>query len=181
MADVKLPIDACRIQVSFFRRPAEQEAAHPVVVDFNRAVYFRSETGGLTLVGLIDPEEASAVVDPDNYWQGVEDDFVLESGERLIDCYPAMERSHSTGGYASHYAITPDWHPIIDEAPQGSQFYVCSGFSGHGFKLAPAVGLMMADLVMGVSNPKFDPHMFRFSRFTENEPVRGQYEYSIVG
>ncbi len=181
MVGIDVPINACRVQVSFFRRPAGHEAPHPVYADFIRAVYFRSETGGITLAGLIDPEEAKSVVDPDSYWQGIDDAFILESGERLVSCYPAMERSQSTGGYASLYAITPDWHPIIDEIPQGSGFYICSGFSGHGFKLGPAVGRMMADLVSNVSDPKFNPHMFRFSRFSENAPVRGQYEYSIVG
>jgi glycine/D-amino acid oxidase-like deaminating enzyme len=58
---------------------------------------------------------------------------------------------------------------------------VCSGFSGHGFKLAPAVGAMTADLVTGASDPEFPPDLFRFARFTEGDLVRGQYQYSITG
>ena len=92
-----------------------------------------------------------------------------------------MERSQHTGGYASLYAITPDWHPIMDELPAGSGHFICSGFSGHGFKLGPAVGEIMADLVTGDRRSKFSPHMFRFGRFAEDDLVRGQYEYSIVG
>jgi glycine/D-amino acid oxidase-like deaminating enzyme len=65
--------------------------------------------------------------------------------------------------------------------PPGSGFYVCAGFSGHGFKLAPAVGLMMADLITQASDPTFDPRLFRLDRFGEADLVRGQYEYSIVG
>ncbi|HEX6387331.1 MAG TPA: FAD-dependent oxidoreductase [Anaerolineae bacterium] len=181
LAGVDIPVNACRVQVLFFRRPAGHEALHPVVADFIHAAYFRSETGNLTLAGLIDPAEANAVVDPDNYRYGVDDNFVLELGERLVARYPAMEHSQSIGGYAALYAITPDWHPIIDELPSGSGFYTCSGFSGHGFKLGPAVGLMVADLVTDASDPTFDTHLFRFSRFAEDDPVRGQYEYSIVG
>jgi glycine/D-amino acid oxidase-like deaminating enzyme len=181
MANVDIPIDSCRVQVAFFRRPAGHEANHPVFADFINATYFRSETGGLTLVGLVDPEEATAVVDPDNFREGVDDEFIMEAGERLIERFPAMEQSQVTGGYASLYAITPDWHPIVDELIPGSGFYVCSGFSGHGFKLGPAVSVMMADLLTGVNDPLFDPHLFRLSRFAENDPVRGQYEYSIVG
>jgi glycine/D-amino acid oxidase-like deaminating enzyme len=181
LVGVKLPINSCRVQVAFFRRPAGHEAPHPVVADFVQATYFRSETGGLTLVGLIDPSEADAIVDPDGYREYLEDSFILDAGERLVRRYPIMEQSDSTGGYASLYAITPDWHPIVDEVIEGSGFYVCSGFSGHGFKLGPAVGLMTADLLTGESDPLFDPRLFRLSRFAENEPVRGQYEYSIVG
>jgi sarcosine oxidase subunit beta len=181
MAGLSVPINSCRVQVAFFRRPAGHEAPHPVFGDFVNATYFRSETGNLTLVGLIDPSEAEAIVDPDAFFEGVDDGFVLEAGEGLVKRYPAMERSQLTGGYASLYAITPDWHPIIDELPLGSGNFICSGFSGHGFKLGPAVGQIMADLVTNDRRSEFDPHLFRYDRFAENDPVRGQYEYSIVG
>ncbi|MDX1614388.1 MAG: FAD-binding oxidoreductase [Candidatus Promineifilaceae bacterium] len=181
MANVSAPIDPCRVQVAFFRRPPGHERPHPVIGDFINATYFRSETGHLTLVGLIDPEEANNIVDPDNFKVGMDDSFLLEAGERLVRRYPAMEMSQSTGGYASLYAITPDWHPIIDEAPESSGFYICSGFSGHGFKLGPAVGLMIAEMITGSSSPTYDTKMFSLDRFDRGEMVRGQYEYSIVG
>jgi sarcosine oxidase subunit beta len=180
-AGVGLPIHSCRIQVAFFRRPPGHESAHPVVGDFVNAIYFRSETGSITLVGLMDPAEENAVVNPDDCDERMDSDFVLDVGERLVCRYPAMEESQSTGGYASLYAITPDWHPVVDEVPPGSGLFTCSGFSGHGFKLGPAIGLMLADMVTGAEEPLFDPGMFRLARFGEGEPVRGQYEYSIVG
>jgi sarcosine oxidase subunit beta len=181
MAGLDIPLNACRVQVSFFKRPAGEEAPHPVVVDFINATYFRSETGGLTLVGLVDPEEANAVVNPDRYNEGVDTDFILDTGERLVRRYPAMERSDSAGGYAALYDITPDWHPIIDEPVPGSGFFLCCGSSGHGFKLGPAVGRMVAERVLRDDKPLFDARLFRLGRFAENDPVRGRYEYSIAG
>jgi sarcosine oxidase, subunit beta len=181
MAGLEIPLNACRIQVSFFRRPAGHEAAHPVVVDFINATYFRSETGNLTLVGLVDPEEANAIVNPDRYNEGVDTDFILDTGERLIQRFPAMEQCDSAGGYAALYDITPDWHPIIDEAQPDSGFFLCCGFSGHGFKLGPATGRLMADRILNVADPLFPPHLFRLSRFAENDAVSGRYEYSIAG
>ena len=85
-----VPIDACRVQVGFFRRPPGHEKPHPIFADFINATYFRSETGGITLVGLVDPEEANAVVDPDNFREGVDDAFIVEAGERMVRRYPAM-------------------------------------------------------------------------------------------
>jgi len=82
-AGVGLPIHSCRVQVAFFRRPAGHEAAHPVVGDFCNAIYFRSETGNITLVGLIDPAEENAMVNPDDYDERMDADFVLDAGERL--------------------------------------------------------------------------------------------------
>ncbi len=181
MAGLEIPLSACRIQVSFFRRPSGEEAVHPVVVDFINATYFRNETGNLTLVGLVDPEEANAIVNPDKYDESVDTDFILDTGERLIKRYPAMERSDSAGGYAALYDITPDWHPIVDESAPGSGFFLCCGSSGHGFKLGPATGLMVADRVMGAANPLFDPALFRLGRFAAGEPVVGRYAYSIAG
>jgi glycine/D-amino acid oxidase-like deaminating enzyme len=144
-------------------------------------VYWRSETGGLTLIGLIDPEEAKAIVDPDDFNQRADLGFVAEVGERLVRRFPAMQDSQSTGGYAALYAITPDWHPVIDEPQPGSGYFVCAGFSGHGFKLGPAVGLMTADMITGGETPGMDRRMFRLSRYAEGDPVKGTYEYSIVG
>lgn len=181
LAGLDLPINSCRVQVAFLRRPAGHEAPHPVVVDFVHATYFRAETGSLTLMGIVDPAEAEAVVDPDNYREAMDDEFLLETGEQVILRYPALERAESRGGYASLYGVTPDWHPIVDELPSGSGFFVCAGFSGHGFKLGPAVGVMAAELLSGQSDPLFDPHLFRAGRFAENDQVRGQYEYSIAG
>ncbi len=181
MAGIELPINACRVQVAFFRRPDKHAAAHPVVADFIHAVYWRAETGGLTMVGLIDPEEENYVVDPDDYNESPDFDFIFDAGNRLVNRYPALEASESTGGFAALYAITPDWHPLIDELIPGSGLYVCAGFSGHGFKLGPAVGLMTADMVLGEETPGMDRELFRISRYAEGDPVRGQYEYSIVG
>lgn len=69
----------------------------------------------------------------------------------------------------------------MDEVPPGSGFYICAGFSGHGFKLGPAVGLVVADMLAGEPAPLFPRDMFRFSRFAENRLVLGGYRYRILG
>jgi sarcosine oxidase subunit beta len=181
MAGVEAPIVSSRVQVATFQRPPDFEGPHPIVIDFVHGTYFRSETGRLTLVGSVDPSEADDVVDPDAYAEHAEPEFVAQVGEAFVGRYPAMEGALSTGGFAGLYAVTPDWHPIIDEVPAGSGSYLCTGFSGHGFKLAPAVGLMMADLVTGAAEPEFPTDVFRCSRFDEGELVRGRYAYSITG
>jgi glycine/D-amino acid oxidase-like deaminating enzyme len=180
-ADVQVPINSCRVQVAFFRRPEGHEVDHPVVADFTHASYWRPETGGLTLVGLIDPSEQDNVVDPDSYNENSDLDFVADVGNRLVQRYPAMEQSASTTSYAALYAITPDWHPVIDELIPESGFFICAGFSGHGFKLGPAVGSMVADMVTGQTESGLERYLFRFGRFEEGKPVAGRYEYSIAG
>lgn len=181
MADVQVPIDSCRVQVALFQRPATHQGEHPVVADFTHASYWRPETGGLTLVGLIDPAEREDVVDPDRYNERVDMSFVADIGDRLVRRFPAMQESRSANGYAALYAITPDWHPVIDEAPEGSGFFICAGFSGHGFKLGPAVGVIVADMLTGETTEGLERELFRLSRFEQGQPVSGRYEYSIAG
>ena len=132
-------------------------------------------------MGLIDPSEQENVVDPDSYNEHSDLDFVADVGSRLVRRYPAMEQSTSNTSYAALYAITPDWHPIIDELVPGSGFFICAGFSGHGFKLGPAVGWMVADMVTGQTTEGLERDLFRLSRFEEGAPVAGRYEYSIAG
>ncbi|MDH5758495.1 MAG: FAD-binding oxidoreductase [Gemmatimonadota bacterium] len=180
MAGLEVPVSSCRAQVAVFSRPEGGRGPHPVVLDFAHASYFRPETGDLMLVGLIDPSEADDVVDPDAYPEHTDEGFDLMVGERWIARCPPMEEAEPRRGYSGLYAITPDWHPVIDEVPAGSGHFLCTGFSGHGFKLAPAVGLLTAQMVTG-EEPSFDPSIFRLSRYAEGNPVRGRYEYSITG
>lgn len=181
LAGLEVPVSACRAQVAIFGRPEGHRGPHPVVLDFPHASYFRPETGDLMLVGLIDPSEADDVVDPDEYPEHSDARFDLDVGQRWIARCPPMEAASARRGYSGLYAVTPDWHPVIDEVPAGSGHFLCTGFSGHGFKLGPAVGLLTAELVTGESDPTFDAHMFRLSRFAEGDPVRGRYAYSITG
>jgi sarcosine oxidase subunit beta len=181
MAGLRAPIRSARIQVAVFERPVAYRQAHPVVLDFAHASYFRPETGGLMLVGRIDPEEADDVVEPDLCPGHADYAFIADVGERWIRRCPPMEESRPRNGYSGLYAVTPDWHPIVDETPAGSGFYQCTGFSGHGFKLAPAVGVMTADMVTAQPDPEFDWRPFSLSRFTEGKQIRGTYEYSITG
>ncbi len=181
LADLDVPVASCRAQVAVFGRPEGHRGPHPVVLDFAHASYFRPETGDLMLVGLIDPSEADDVVDPDDYPEHSDASFDLDVGQRWMARCPPMEAASPRRGYAGLYAITPDWHPVIDEVPAGSGHFLCTGFSGHGFKLGPAVGLLTAELVTGEADPTFDARIFRLSRFAEGQPVQSRYAYSITG
>lgn len=178
---VEVPIIAARVKVALYRRP-EDFPRHRVWADFISQVYVRPETGNLMLVGSISPKEADdEVKDPDKFNDRVDMDTLADFAERAAMRYPAMERSYAASSYVSLYDITPDWHPIMDAVPGFEGLYVCAGGSGHGFKLAPAVGEMMANLVLNGRTRDDDINLFSFNRFAEGRPVTGQYEYSILG
>ena len=77
---------------------------------------------------------------------------------------PALGEARYQRGYAGAFDITPDWMPILDETGVRG-LYVAAGMSGHGFKLSPAVGRMMADLITRGHSDLADLHAFRLERF----------------
>jgi len=179
---VQVPITTARVKTVLYRRPDDLER-HAIWADFISQVYLRPESGSLMLVGSISPEEETVdpAADPDNYNEKVGIDIISSFAERVVIRYPAMKRSHVSSSYASLYDITPDWHPIMDAVPGVDGLYLCAGSSGHGFKLAPAVGQMMAKLVLEGKQPGDDINLFSFDRFEKEDLVRGRYEYSILG
>ena len=183
MVGVNLPIEASRHQVATFQRPRAHAQPHLTAADFVNQIYYRPEGALLTLVGSIEASEAEHKIDSDHYNESADYEFIEDAAQRIRNRYPYMEQALSKGGWSGIYGVTPDWHPIIDEIPSGSGFFVAAGFSGHGFKLGPAVGVMIADMVTRTSAPTagLERSLFRYARFAENQPVRGKYEYSIVG
>jgi len=173
LVGVGLPITVCRHKINFFTRPAEASSPHPLVYDFVKNIYTRPETGGLTLVGPLESELHDRV-DPDRYNEGVTFEETADAMDRAMHRFPVMEHGEVAKGYSGCFDVTPDWHPILDAVgPDG--FYVAAGFSGHGFKLSPAVGRMMAALLIDGKKPGDDVDAFRLSRFAENRPIRGTY------
>jgi glycine/D-amino acid oxidase-like deaminating enzyme len=174
MVGVEVPITVCRHTINFVAWPEEARRPHPLVYDFVTNIYTRPETGGMILVGALDAEEVHDRADPDDYRESVSFDETAEALGRVVRRFPVLEKGAVTRGYAGCFDVTPDWHPILDQAgPEG--FYLAVGFSGHGFKLSPAVGAMMAELITEGRRPGADVSVFRLSRFAEGRPVRGTY------
>ena len=177
MVGVELPIQGWRHQVIYLQRPAELAEPHPAVIDDITAQYFRPETGQLTLVGLEDGNEVG--VDPDNYREGMDLEFVPRAGQRICRRIPAMSGAGVVSGQAGCDGLTPDQRAIMDQAgPEG--FYVAVGFSGTGFKISPAVGACMAELISKGRAETEDTAPFRLSRYAEGKPLVGEHPYGEI-
>jgi sarcosine oxidase subunit beta len=108
-------------------------------------------------------------------------DAVSRYSERLMQRFPLMDKGSFLNGYASLYDVTPDWQPILDELPGVENLYCAAGGSGHGFKLAPKVGEMMAELVIAGKSPEDDIEFFSFDRFARGQRADGGYAHKILG
>jgi len=174
MAGVDLPIHVCRHKISIVSWPEAERRPHPMVYDFVTNIYTRPELGEHILVGGLDAEESRGTVDPDSYKEGVSLDESMDALARVSHRFPVLAEGHIARGYAGCFDVTPDWHPILDRVgPEG--YHVAAGFSGHGFKLSPAVGNMVATLVVEGPHGHPDLPTFRLSRFADGKPIRGTY------
>jgi sarcosine oxidase subunit beta len=160
---IDVPVAPSRHQMCFFRRPPEF-GVHPAVLDRPQGVYMRPETGNLTIHGLFAYDE---VVDPDDYNEGADPGEVLRNAELIAQRFPAMEHGLSMGGYAGVYDNTPDHEPVLGAVPEYAGLFVDFGWSGHGFKHAPAVGDILAQVVLEGRAPGWDLEPFRWSRFRD--------------
>jgi sarcosine oxidase, subunit beta len=174
MAGVELPISVCRHKINIVTWPEADRRPHPMVYDFVTNIYTRPELGDHILVGGLDAEESHDTADPDAYKEGVSLDESTDALARLSHRFPVLAEGRIARGYAGCFDVTPDWHPILDRVgPEG--FHVAAGFSGHGFKLSPAVGQMVAALIAEGPTAHADLPTFRLSRFVEGTPIRGTY------
>jgi glycine/D-amino acid oxidase-like deaminating enzyme len=163
LAGVELPIVIGRHPVFVVERDVAFGAPHPVFLDLAGGSYVRPESGGLTLTGSLIDDETRHPMDPERLGDDVGFAEATEVLERTGRAIPRLADARYRRGWAGAFDITPDWMPILDESPLPG-FWIAAGMSGHGFKLAPAVGEMMAALITG-STPAVSPEPFRLARF----------------
>lgn len=173
--DLDLPLETTRHQVVMVRRPEGLLPFHPTVGDIAQEFSFRPDSTDLTLIGI--GEEA---VDVEGYNQGVDPATVEEAITKLVNRMPAMAEGYFRGGWSGLFTITPDWHPIMDRMEAIEGLYCAVGFSGHGFKLSPMIGLCMAELIAMGEATTFDITPFRMSRFQEGDLLSSRYRYNVL-
>jgi len=177
MAGLDLPVTTWQHDTMFIRRPKDLGQTHPTVIDFPNEMYFRPETGGLTLVGLEDanPIGESPEGDTDHAKPG----FVERAIARICKRIPGMDRGSLHSAHGGYDGITPDQRPIL--GPSGLDgFYLACGFSGTGFKIAPAVGLCMAELIVNGQAKTVNIAPFRLERFSEGKLLTGKHSYENI-
>jgi sarcosine oxidase subunit beta len=141
MAGVELPVTPLRRQILFTEAIDGLPPELPMTIDFESSFYFHREGPGL-LMGMSDPDERPGFsVERTEDWIPRLMDVVRRRAPRIAD-------TGIRGGWAGLYEMTPDHNAIIGESRRVSRFLYATGFSGHGFLQAPAVGELLRDLVL---------------------------------
>ena len=141
----------------------------PVISDPSFRSYFRPQDGDKVLAGLGFPK-AIEPLDVENYDQQLDPRSRQRIMEQLLKRVPSLRYADFIHGWASVYTITDDWHPLLGPELEVPGYYACYGGSGHSFKLGPAIGEALADVIAG-DMPAIDIRPLRPSRFMEGEPL----------
>ncbi len=157
---VHLPITVERRRLAY-TEPCEGDFMYPLVVALERSFAGKQLRNGVFYIGWLGETSDS-------------DDlaFTEQALTRGATFLPLMATIPVRRVITGYYDSTPDHRPILGGVSGLDGFYLATGFSGHGFMLAPAVGELMASLIAG---SKSDPLLQEFSlqRFTSGTANEG--------
>jgi glycine/D-amino acid oxidase-like deaminating enzyme len=107
------------------------------------------------------PFEAVRVLDPPPYKA-----ILDQARTHVTAAFPVFETMRVADSWGGMIDVTPDGIPVISSVDALPGFFIATGFTGHGFGIAPGAGRLMAELVIG-ETPVVDPTPFRYSRFVD--------------
>ncbi|MGW1751326.1 NAD(P)/FAD-dependent oxidoreductase [Streptomyces sp. NPDC002092] len=139
MVGIDLPVRPVRRQLAFTEPLVPPAPRIPFTIDFTSSAYFHNSDDGL-LFGLADPRQPDGF---DTTWTPEWLELFRDAVRRRA---PELADMKTVGGWAGLYEVTPDHNALIGRSGELVNFLYATGFSGHGFLQAPAVGEILRDL-----------------------------------
>lgn len=174
-----LPVTAERHAVFALAGPAAYTRAMPVYKDLGSPgmLYCRSYGGEQMLVS--EGIAGEALAKPDIEQGNISMDTMVGVIEQVAERFPGWEESGVASSWTGVYDVTPDWNPVLGPAPGLEGLVLAFGFSGHGFKLSPAVGRNVAQAALGLpTDLPLAP--YALERFDKGKPLLGRYGRGAV-
>jgi glycine/D-amino acid oxidase-like deaminating enzyme len=174
-ADLEDPLEALSEEIAGHRVPAATRV-HPVLLDMEGMFYARCEPSrSRTRVGRADYTDDQEIEDPDALEETVGPAAKAWSRAVLSERVPAYASEPDAGSLAAWYTLTPDAQALIGPLEACRGLYVATGFSGHGFKLAPSVAEGLAQRIHGEPVTAFDEALFAPGRFAAGSAAGGAF------
>jgi sarcosine oxidase subunit beta len=175
----QVPLRPMRHAVMTFESPTHYTTRMPVVMDWcvPGGIYFRCYGARQVMVG--DTTDGEILAAPDNEQAEVALDHVADIGEKLGRRLPAFADAGLAASWTGVYDVTPDWNPVLGALPGCDGLHVAFGFSGHGFKLSPMVGRIVAQSALG-QTPDLPLAPYSIERFARGQLLVGPYGASVV-
>lgn len=176
---VTLPVKPERHTVLALECEAKYTFSMPAFKDLGSPgmLYYRSYGGSQMLVseGVVG-ETLNA---PETEQGDISLDYVAEVGVQVAERFPAYETAGLASSWTGVYDVTPDWNPVLGPVADIEGLTVGFGFSGHGFKLSPGIGKLLAQQALGLSNDvSLAP--YALARFESGALLVGKYGSGAV-
>jgi glycine/D-amino acid oxidase-like deaminating enzyme len=173
-AGVDMDLKVWHHDTGFVRQPTTDGGTGlPVVIDDINELYFRPEGQGLALIGL---EDGNRIDDKPGDDTRSDPAFVEHMVDRLTRRVPDYAQAGFQGAHGGTDGITPDQRMVVGRyGPDGLVWQ--TGMSGTGFKIAPAVGLAISEVVLDGGAKSVDISLFDPGRFAAGKPLRGDHPY----
>jgi sarcosine oxidase subunit beta len=144
MAGFELPVEGEKRWIWFSPEDGGLPERLPLTIDFSTSFYFHREGPGIVFGGREQTLEE-----------------VATAGLARL---PLLEELPVQTSWWGYYEVSPDHNALVGHAAEPEGFFYATGFSGHGFQQAPAVGEYVAELIAG-REPTLDLSAFDASRF----------------
>jgi glycine/D-amino acid oxidase-like deaminating enzyme len=158
-------VTATRQEVFYFGTPAGDERfiepRLPVWVDIgDRFMY--GIPGNLHRGFKVADDTRGPGFDPTDGDRNASPDLARAARAFIGRRFPALKQAPLLGAEVCQYENSPDGHFIIDRHPAMPDVWIAGGGSGHGYKMGPALGEILARQILEDSAP--DP-FFALARF----------------
>ena len=168
LAGVDVPVAPLRRQVGSTVDTEVLPAAMPMTVWMEDAFHVRARDGRVLLVWPTpgDPRDPESTA--------VEQDWLEQVREKAAERVPALTGMpvDPARSWAGLYEMSPDHHSLLGRAPECDNLYLCNGSSGHGVMHSPALGQLLAEIIVHGQSRSLDVEALRPSRFAEGRPNR---------
>jgi sarcosine oxidase len=164
-------ITPTRQEVYYFGPPAADprwvDPAMPVWVDYGERLIY-GIPGNANRGFKVADDTPGPRMDPTTAMRDATPAGIAAARAFLTRRFPVLAAAPLLGSEVCQYEASPDSHYIIDRHPSAANVWIAGGGSGHGFKMGPAVGEMVASLVLGTATPEPQFSLSRFSGAPKN-------------
>ena len=176
---IATPVRAERHRVFAFEGPQPYTFAMPVYKDLGSPgmIYCRSYGGRQMLAS--EGIAGETLPAPDNSPGAITLDQVAAIGAQVAGRFPSFAQAGLAASWTGVYDVTPDWNPVLGRLPELPGLVLGYGFSGHGFKLAPAVGRLLAQAALGLATD-LSLAPYALDRFRSGRLLTGRYGAGAV-
>jgi sarcosine oxidase, subunit beta len=165
-AGLEVPVEPLRRQAAVTEPFDALPEDMPMTVFVEDGFHLRIRDGRVL---LLLPDEPDAT---DPFDQSVEDAWVESVTGTARERVPCLREATIDRArcWAGLYEMSPDGHALLGSVEEIENLYLASGSSGHGVMHAPALGQLLAEIMLDGAASTLDAHALRPSRFTEDEP-----------